>query len=93
MHPLTNSKIPRFHPLSHDVLHLEPGNSQFCSLGQYIAFSFIKRPEIAVLYVIVYEVKDFAETCNMHPLNVQRKIVNPGSRGPHLLRAPVSREF
>ena len=29
----------------------------------------------------------------MPPLNVQRKIANPRSRGPYLLRAPVSREF
>ena len=35
----------------------------------------------------------FQEPVNMLPLNVQRKIANPGSRGPHLLQAPVSKEF
>ena len=74
MHSLANSKIQRFHPVFYDILHLEPCKSQVCSMGQYIAFSVIKRPEIAVLYVI--EVKAFAKTCNMHPLNVQRKIAN-----------------
>ena len=53
MHPLANSKIQRFYPLFYDILHLEPCKSQVCSVGQYIAFSVTKRPEMAVLYVIV----------------------------------------